>query len=459
MASPLKGRELPCTLAKMTEPIALTAAEFAHSMDRLEPFESRPSLALAVSGGADSMALALMASAWAKGRGGTVTALIVDHGLRPEATAEAQLTQARLETWGIATKILTRVGAKPSGDLQAFARKARYALLTQWCREHGIVHLVTAHHRDDQAETLLLRLARGSGLAGLAAMPAIAHLDSCRLLRPLLEVPSQRLRATLRAAGQEWCEDPSNRSDAFARVRLRNNAQHLKAMGFAPARLAATAAHLGRARAAIEDQVARLLAAAVVIHPAGFATLAQDAMIAAPTDVALRALAAVVTCIGGHEVTPRFVRLDALRAAIVLGNFKARTLAGCRIVPQKGEILIFREFAAVAAPLPMRDTSSRWDNRFLVSFSSRVEQPEFLTVGALGIEQPDHLKRSLKVAGIDIPKRVWPTLPTVRRKGTILAVPHLAWAAPEAADEIGPFEFLARFSPERALTECGFTVV
>ena len=443
----------------MTEASALTAAEFAGLMDRLEPFEAAPALALAVSGGADSMALALLASAWAERRGGTVTALIVDHGLRAGATAEARLTATRLNARGIATEILTRIGTKPSGDLQAFAREARYALLTRWCRDHGILHLVTAHHRDDQAETLLLRLARGSGLAGLAAMPAIAHLEACRLLRPLLGIPPQRLRATLKAAGQEWCEDPSNRNEAFARVRLRNNAHHLDAIGLDPARLAATAVHLGRARAAIEDQVARLLATAVMIHRAGFATVLPDAVIAAPADVALRALAAIVTCIGGGTTTPRFERLDALRASINSGHFKPRTLAGCRIARQNGKLLVFRELAAVAAASPLQDTSVRWDNRFIVRSSHKIAAPALLTVEALGIEASDQLKRSLNLADSDIPKRVWPTLPTVRRQGTILSVPHLAWAAPEAADETGPFEFSAHFYPGRALTECGFTVV
>ncbi len=443
----------------MTSAFPLTADEFAQLMERLAPFESAPALALAVSGGADSMALALLAAAWASSRGGTVTALIVDHRLRSEATAEAELTRARLSARGIAVEILTRAGAAPSADLQAFARDARYALLTGWCREHGVLHLVTAHHRDDQAETLLLRLARGSGLAGLAAMPGIAHLDACRLLRPLLSVPPARLRATLQEAGQPWVEDPSNSNEAFARIQLRNNAARLAALGLDSARLAATAGHLGRARAAIEDQVARLLAKCVSIHPAGFATVTLPELVAASPDIALRALAAVITCIGGQAVTPRFERLQALRSALIGEAFRPRTLSGCRIVPQRGTILVFRELAAIAPPLPVGREPSRWDNRFLITLSGRGECDDTLAVSALGAEQSDRLRRLKGIGGEDIPARVWPTLPTVRRKGTILAVPHLACAASEAADEIGPFDVMARFSPERAMTECGFTVV
>lgn len=438
----------------------VTPAEFAGLMDRLGPFEAAPALALAVSGGADSMALALLAKPWATARDGDVTALIVDHALRPEAATEAQLTQARLQARGIAAEILTRSGPMPTGDLQAFARAARYRLLRDWCQARGILHLVTAHHRDDQAETLLLRLARGSGLAGLAAMPAIAHLDACRLLRPLLAIAPERLRATLNDAGETWIDDPSNRNEAFARARLRGQAGSLAALGLAPERLAATARHLGRARAAIEDQVARLLAAGVAIHPAGFATLTPAAFATAPADIALRALAATVTCIGGQATTPRFVRLETLWSALRSGKTTPRTLSGCRIVPQGNGVLIFRELAAIAPPLSLGHETRvlRWDNRFEIALPE-IAGAEELELGALDTEPATGLRGLPGQMGRDIPARVWPTLPTLRRKGTILAVPHLAWVAPEAADEIGPFDVMARFSPERALTECGFTVV
>lgn len=433
--------------------------EFAGLMSRLGPFEAAPALALAVSGGADSMALALLASAWAAGRGGTATALIVDHRLRHGSTAEAELTRERLHARGIAAEILTRTGDAPPADIQAFARQARYGLLTRWCRDKGVLHLITAHHREDQAETLLLRLARGSGLAGLAAMPEIAHLDTCRLLRPFLNIAPSRLRATLRAVDAEWVEDPSNTNDAFARVRLRNHAGNLAALGFDPARLAATAHHLGRARAAIEDQVARLLAASVVLHPAGFATLALPGFVSASPEIALRALAALVTCIGGQSVTPRLERLEALRTALSAAGATARTLSGCRIVSRGDTGLVFREFAAIAPARALDGPRIRWDGRFLIQLAGAPPPLDDLTIGALGMEQLATVKRLVLGGGKDIPARVWPTLPTLRRQGTILAVPHLAWAAPEAADVIGPFDVLARFCPERALTECGFTVV
>ncbi|MBF0335348.1 MAG: tRNA lysidine(34) synthetase TilS, partial [Alphaproteobacteria bacterium] len=209
-----EGARLPVTAGLEDE-------EFAGLMARLGPFEPRPAIAVALSGGADSMALALLADRWAAARGGVAHALTVDHRLRPESGAEAAQVAAWMASLGIGHHILARMGERPVGDLQAAARAARHALLEDWCRARGVPHLLLAHHREDQAETLLLRLARGSGLDGLAAMAPIAERPFARLLRPLLDVPRARLEATLERAGQSWIDDPSNADRAYARVRLR----------------------------------------------------------------------------------------------------------------------------------------------------------------------------------------------------------------------------------------------
>src|SRR5215472_14255742 len=130
----------------------LSDEELAVRLDRLGAFERRPRLAVAVSGGADSMALALSAAAWARHRGGAITALTVDHRLRPESTGEARQVGAWLTARGIAHETLVWEGPHPTGDIQAAARTARYRLLEAWCAQHGVLHLLTAHHREDQAE-------------------------------------------------------------------------------------------------------------------------------------------------------------------------------------------------------------------------------------------------------------------------------------------------------------------
>ena len=224
----------------------LGVREFGALVARLGPFGPSPRIAAAVSGGADSMALLLLAARWAPGAGARLVALTVDHGLRAESAAEAARVAAWCAARGIAHRVLEWRGAKPAAGLQEAARTARYGLLAGWCRRGGIVHLLTGHNAGDQAETFLMRLRRGSGVAGLAGMPAVAVRDGVRVLRPLLGVRRERLEAALEAAGEAWIEDPSNRDPAFERVRVRADAARLEAAGIA-SRDVLRAVQIGRA--------------------------------------------------------------------------------------------------------------------------------------------------------------------------------------------------------------------
>lgn len=191
-------------------------------MAPFEPFETRPALAVGVSGGRDSLALALLSHNWAVARGGRVLCLIVDHGLRPQSADEAATTASVLAREGIEALVLRWTGEKPQSSLQEAARAARYRLLQTACRERGIVHLLVAHHAEDQAETVAMRAARLSGPDGLAGMAALVELPEVRLLRPLLGERRARLSATLKARNIPWIDDPSNADLRFERARLRS---------------------------------------------------------------------------------------------------------------------------------------------------------------------------------------------------------------------------------------------
>ncbi|HET6222664.1 MAG TPA: tRNA lysidine(34) synthetase TilS, partial [Dongiaceae bacterium] len=198
------------------------AAEFARLMASFEPFERAPVVAVAVSGGRDSLALAVLAHEWAIARGGRIVGLIIDHALRPESAAEAAATEALLGRHGCDAETLRWVGTKPPTGLQEAARVARYRLLREACHQRGVLHLLVAHHADDQAETVAMRAARQSGLDGLAGMAGAVELPEVRLLRPLLGIPRSRLTATLLARGVPWIDDPSNADPRFERARLRS---------------------------------------------------------------------------------------------------------------------------------------------------------------------------------------------------------------------------------------------
>src|SRR5216683_100653 len=205
----------------MVGDVPLTVVELAASLDALGGFEARPRVAVAASGGPDSMALVLLAQRWARQRGGEAWALTVDHGLRPESAEEARTVAGWLASRAVPHEILVWAGEKPATGIQEAAREARYRLLAQWCRRHGVLHLLTAHHREDQVENHLIRRGAGSGIDGLAGMSAVRELAGCRLVRPLLAVPRVRLLALLAQEDQPFLRDPSNLNPAFERARLR----------------------------------------------------------------------------------------------------------------------------------------------------------------------------------------------------------------------------------------------
>lgn len=390
-------------------------------MAALGPFERRPRLAVAVSGGSDSMALLLLSQEWAADRKGAVTALTVDHGLRPEAAAEARQVARWCKSRGIAHRTLVWRGKKPGGDIQAAARAARYGLLEAWCAEAGVLHLLLAHHLDDQAETFLLRLARGSGLDGLAAIAPVVERPDCRLLRPLLGWNRARLAATLAARGQAWLDDPSNNSDRYARVRLRKIAPVLAGEGLTPARLAATARRLARARQALELPLAQLLARAVTPDPAGFVRLDAGQLSAAPEELGLRALAALLAAVGGADYPPRLERLERLYRLVVTGELgSGRTLGGCRIVPHRGALLVCREAKGMAPPVAaLPGTKVNWDGRFSLRLAPNAPKGRFLAAAG-----------PIKVNGAarDVPACARIGAAALRDSRGIVAAPGLGYA-------------------------------
>jgi len=397
--------------------------DFAALMMKIGPFEPCPRLAVAVSGGADSLALTLLADRWARHRGGRVIGLTVDHRLRPEAAAEAARVGGWLAARGIDHAVLVRTGPPPTADLQAVARAARHALLEEYCAQAGLLHLLLAHHREDQAETLLLRLGRGSGVDGLAAMAPRRPTRWGQILRPLLDVPRARLRATLVADGQDWIEDPSNADRAYARVRLRQLGPTLAAEGLSPARLAATAARLGRARAALDGDSAAAAARLTRLDSAGFARLEAEGFARLPEEIALRLLARLLAVVGGEPLPPRHPALRRLAASLCAGN-GAATLAGCHLSGDGRAWLLCREPARMAAPAPLPPGGEVWWDR-RVRARVAADAPPGLRLGGLGPAPGRILTEAARRHGIPAPAR--PTIPALYDQRGVFAVPRLGY--------------------------------
>ncbi|GAB4148248.1 MAG: tRNA lysidine(34) synthetase TilS [Sphingomonadales bacterium] len=383
-------------------------------------------VALAVSGGPDSMALALLA-AEALGRS-RLRALTVDHRLRPQAAAEARWVAQQMAARGIAHHILTRTDAPLGGNLQDGARQARYRLLEDWCAAQGVAWLITAHHQTDQAETLLLRLARGSGVDGLAAMapmrPALTRPDGPWLLRPLLAQSPAALRAYLTARGQGWVEDPSNRDRGFERVRARALLADPPLEGLTPARLAGVATAMRRARAALAHYTQAWLERAVAWRATGDARLDLAGLEEVPDEIALRGLAMLVMAVAGNAQSPRLAPLQRVLAALRTGRGVARTLAGVQIWPEAGAAtaVIAREPAAAGRDVRrlLPGQSVLWDGRFQIALDPAAPACSLRALGQDGWQAICAHGRP------DVAYKVALSQPSLWRRGRLLAAPTLA---------------------------------
>jgi tRNA(Ile)-lysidine synthase len=367
-------------------------------MARLGPWDAARRVAVAVSGGADSMALALLAAAW-----GNPSAFIVDHGLRPNSAQEAEQTRAKLEARGIPAQVLTLCGLSRGPGMPARARAARYQKLEEAAAAAGLVDLLLGHHAGDQAETVLMRRERGSFARGLAGMAAVSEGTLVRRIRPLLVARPERLRATLRAAGQDWVEDPTNQDQTYTRARLRS------AIGGALEALLAEASGHAAARTESDRALARILAERVAFFPEGYAILT-------PGPIEPQALALLLQAISGAPFAPPAASVAKLARAP-----RPATLGGVQILPAgrhgPGWLLV-REAAAMAPAVPLQP-GAVWDRR--VRVAGGAARPGE-TLGALGADAA-----CFRHCGL--PSAVLRTLPAARRDGVLSVVqlpPYIA---------------------------------
>ncbi len=328
-----------------TEKSVVSVAEAKSLFDDLA---DSPALVLAVSGGPDSTALMVLAARWANAaeKSPKLIAATVDHGLRPESAREAAAVKRRAAKLGIEHRTLRWTGRKPKTGLQQAARAARYRLLSEAARKAGAPYILTAHTLDDQAETVLIRLTRGSGLTGLAAMQRVTPLaeGALHLVRPLLDIPKARLIATLKAAKIPFAEDPSNRDPRFTRVRLRNLMPALAAEGLDARRLVLLARRLRRADVALEAEVDRVMVALTRLGAAPRSlTLDATGYAALPDEIGLRLLGRAL--VPAADSVIGLAKLEALKEALddaqKAGRARfRRSLAGAMVTLAGGKITV-----------------------------------------------------------------------------------------------------------------------
>lgn len=316
---------------------------------------------MAVSGGGDSMALLAMLHRWSGARALRIRVATVDHGLRPEARTEAEQVAAFCRTRGISHDILETDDLTGPGNLSAKARDARYALLTAWAGQHALPVVLLGHTMDDQAETVLMRLARGSGAEGLSGMAPRRTHDGVTWTRPLLGLRRTDLRDWLRAEGIGWSEDPTNEDPAYDRIKARQALEVLEPLGLTVEGLSATADRLARQRRVLDNDAQALRARALTEGPLTAVSLDRTALANAERDTALRVLAELLQDIANAPYRPRFDAVERhLDWVLTPDGPGARTLAGCVILPRPSDdaFLVFRECAAQPGPAP---ASIGWD--------------------------------------------------------------------------------------------------
>ncbi|NEX47837.1 tRNA lysidine(34) synthetase TilS [Pseudotabrizicola algicola] len=371
---------------------------------------------LAVSGGGDSMAmLHLLAGVAAR----PLAVATVDHGLRREAAAEAVQVGQVCAGLGLPHAVLRWEHGAVAGNLMEAARAARYGLLADWARAGGIGTVLVAHTADDQAETVLLGLARAAGLDGLAGMRPAWTQGGVAFARPFLGVTRAALRGFLQDRGLWFVDDPSNDDTGFDRVKMRRALAGLAGVGITAPGLAAVARHLAAVQADLRGLVADA-AARLVVERAGALEIDRAGFAALPGEVARRLVQAAVMWMSGALHVPRAAGLAQMVAALGAGG--SATLGGCRMMPRGGLAVLVREPRSLGPEVPL---GAVWDGRWQVQGTG----PGVVrALGAEGLAQvPDW-----RAAGLA--RAVAVTTPAVWEGGRLLAVPALGFGLTDRQD-------------------------
>ena len=396
-------------------------AAVLENSDFLPRLENGKPIAVACSGGADSLALSLLLKHWCNENKREMIALIVDHGLRAESTKEAQQVSERLASVGIDSEVLSSKKAVDfSSNLQARLRDLRYDLLSSYCLEHDIYNLFLGHHSRDQAETFLLRLKRGSHIKGLGGMASVVSYagGDLHLLRPLLSEDVFCLRSFVESSGLFIIDDPSNDSDIFDRVRMRKLLPILSDYGLGVDVLSSVSARLRLADDFIESESLRYIRE-IRVHAAGYMSADRDLWRGVHPLLHYILLSYIWRCLGVGDYPPRGRSFADLSDVIIGGgDISSRVLGGVMMFGRGDEVLFCREAKFMDCgfyDLFGLGGSFVWDGRFRVSFSGDIVGSGYVLGGCFDYDFGDF--------GVDLPLEVRRVLPFVYLDGGVCACP------------------------------------
>ena len=388
----------------------------AAMLDKLfAPVADRQTLGLAVSGGADSLALMLLAVRWAGSLAKPPRLFVysVDHGLRPEAADEVRFVLVEAAKLGLPARGLAWRNGHPQTGIQEAARAARYRLIGAAMAEDGGEMLLTAHHRNDQAETVLMRLAHGSGIEGLKGMEPFSVVEGVPIFRPLLDIDPADLAALVTEAGLTPVADPSNADTAYERVRWRAMLGPLAELGLDGATLSRFARRMGEADRALAEIADAAFESLVLLDGFGSARLDRTAFRALSPAIGIRVVSRVLNIVGGRQRPRALSQVERLAETLVApGTVKATTLLGCVTRADDEAIVVAREPGRKAPPDIVLAPRGEivWDQRFLI----RNASPDTAFTAGVADYLPRHRLQEVLGFKVTAPSEAIRTAPIVR---------------------------------------------
>ena len=437
---------------------------FFKVMDTLGPYEKNPHLAVAVSGGSDSLCLAILAQEWANNRGGKITALIVDHGLRKNSGKECKETQNILKKRKIFSHCFKwKLSKIPKKGVQEKAREFRYNIFEDWCFKKNIVHLLVAHHFEDQKETFLMRLNDNSNIYGLACMPKILFKKKIRILRPLLDLKKKEIIKYLKEKKVNWIEDPTNVSSKYSRNILRKILPKLEKKGLTDNKLKKILKRAQKERKKIENKLADWLNKYVDINSLGYALINFSSLKLLNKDDFIFIFSRILNMISGSFYVPKSKYVYNFYKKIKSNEtINHSNLGGCHIFFFKERLYVCREIFKKDRKQKINFQFNKivWDNRFEIE---QKKNKNFLLKKELGksvfIEQLQKdgwneilLKNEKLKKEFMIPNKIILSLPAIKnKKSDVLYVPHLNYYSNvKSKKEFSNINFL--FKPDVALS-------
>ncbi len=416
---------------------------FFYSVDSLCKNALPKKVAVAVSGGADSMALLHLTKLWAADKKVEMIALTVDHNFRNESKDEAQTVAKWARNLAVPHHILTHAGSKPDANIMEEARKIRYGLLEEYCKHNNITHLLIAHHADDQIETFLMRLERGSGVDGLCAMEMLSTFNGINIMRPLLNVNKNELISYLEENSIDWIEDPTNDNTYYKRNKLRSLLWRFSGEeeNIVTSRILNTAKSMQRVKEALEHFTQQAATSCVTLHDQGYITLNITEFMSVPEEIQLRLLKECLLSVGNRDEIPRMEKLLNLHGKIIEDDFTGATLHGGKIESHKNNVIFVRERSCLANEKEIIEKTV-WDNRFAIRLDKNLGQCLAASLSENNLKSLDNFQYPTT-----FPKSVLYSLPIIKKISSdgvenILSIPHINYYTEQCPKEAIDCDFL-----------------